>query len=550
MEPIFCPTTPFTLTHIIDVSFAPRMLFYSYLPIVATAVILGFFVVLKNRKSPLTKTFLGVTLTFALLVANELAQWIIVNGRLVLFSWHLTALLQIGMVTLLYRFVYIFLNKEDLGFNQKALLALSALPVIASLGTTLNISSLDLSGCEGVNGYLWSYVYILEIVLGTIAVFMCIKKYRGLPAKTKTKEQAGVLACGTALFFVFFLTPTIAGDSLLFYEFNLIGPLGMLFFLATITYMMVRFGTFNIKLLATQALVWALWAMIGAILFVAQTDATRIVTATTEAIAVVFGIMLIKTVRKEVAQREELQQLTQELAQKNQKLQELDVQKSQFLSFASHDLKSPVNVIKQFASLILDKTYSTPEKIMETAQKIKSNAERAVGLVDDFLDLRRLEDGKMEYAFEKKNVVTLVHDIVEDFKVLAKQQKNIDVIFTSTRNEVLANLDVSRFSQVIQNLLSNSLKYTELGTIAVNIKDEQSTALIEVKDTGIGMSAELIPTLFEQFHRAPGVAKKIQGTGLGLYISKQIVLGHGGEIWVSSEGAGKGSSFFVRIKKA
>jgi signal transduction histidine kinase len=84
----------------------------------------------------------------------------------------------------------------------------------------------------------------------------------------------------------------------------------------------------------------------------------------------------------------------------------------------------------------------------------------------------------------------------------------------------------------------------------VNIKDEQSTALIEVKDTGIGMSAELIPTLFEQFHRAPGVAKKIQGTGLGLYISKQIVLGHGGEIWVSSEGAGKGSSFFVRIKKA
>lgn len=528
----------------------PRILFYSHFTAVISALTVGVYVFLKNRKQITTKFLLLLFFLFSLWAMVDVALWATNRTDFVIFGWSLQILIEPLLYVVAFYLFYAFVKGGLPSFKKNVIVGVILLPLIGLIPTPLSLRGVLIAYCDAVEGPIaLYYAYAVEIIFIFSILFASFKGIRKSSSDIDKKKIA-YFAVGVITFLLAFTSGNIIGSITEDWEIAQYGLFGMPIFIALLGYLIVRFKVFKVKVIATQALIWSLWIMIGAILFVAQTNATRIVTAATEVLAIIFGIMLIKSVKREVAQREELQQLTQELAQKNQKLQELDVQKSQFLSFASHDLKSPVNVIKQFASLILDKTYSTPEKIMETAQKIKSNAERAVGLVDDFLDLRRLEDGKMEYAFEKKNVVTLVHDIVEDFKVLAKQQKNIDVIFTSTRNEVLANLDVSRFSQVIQNLLSNSLKYTELGTIVVSIKDEQSTALIEVKDTGIGMSAELIPTLFEQFHRAPGVAKKIQGTGLGLYISKQIVLGHGGEIWVSSEGAGKGSSFFVRIKKA
>jgi signal transduction histidine kinase len=366
------------------------------------------------------------------------------------------------------------------------------------------------------------------------------------------RRKVGIMIIGIILFLLTFSWGNIVGTLSDGTDWRLPqwGLFGMPVFIGLLAYLIVRFKAFNIKAFATQVLVWALWIMIGAILFVAKTDATRIITSVTELLAIVFGIMLIKTVRKEVLQREQLQKLTNELASKNQKLQELDAVKSQFLSFASHDLKSPMNIIKQFSSLILDKTYATPEKVMETVSKIKLNAERGIRLVEDFLDFRKIEEGKMEYNFEKKNLVEVVRGLTDDFAVMAKAQKNIAVNFTSKQQAIPVMLDLTRFNQVIQNLLSNSLKYTEQGSISVSINEEQNTALISVSDTGLGINPEILPTLFEQFHRAPGVAKKINGAGLGLYISKQIVLGHGGEIWASSEGEGKGSTFFVRVKKS
>jgi signal transduction histidine kinase len=552
MPPLFCSDSTPSFLAFFDLSIAPSLLFYTYFPVIIIALIFGFTIFRKNRKNLLNRLLFLINLFFGLWVIDVFVLWIAAYNDAIMFGWQITPALEILLFVSAIYFTYVFTDRNHSDITNRLKLVFLGIitAVFLLLPTELNTFGYDINNCEAVLGLLWTALYTFEILtLGWIAV-ICLHRYKKIHPKDPFRKQIKYLATGILSFLFLFLASNVAGEALGLQQISFVGSLGMALFLGLLVLMIVKFKTFNIKLLATQALVWSLWIMIGAILFVAQTDTTRIVTAATEVLAIAFGIMLIKSVKREVMQREQLQKLTSELAAKNQKLQELDVQKSQFLSFASHDLKSPVNVIKQFASLILDKTYSTPEKIMETAQKIKNNAERAVGLVDDFLDLRRLEDGKMEYSFEKKNLVALIHDITEDFKVLAKQQKNIDVVFTTTRNEIFANLDVSRFSQVIQNLLSNSLKYTESGTITVRVNDEQATALIEVHDTGMGMSAELIPTLFEQFHRAPGVAKKIQGTGLGLYIAKQIVLGHSGEMWAASEGPGKGSSFFVRVRKA
>lgn len=231
-------------------------------------------------------------------------------------------------------------------------------------------------------------------------------------------------------------------------------------------------------------------------------------------------------------------------------LKELNQQKSEFLSFASHDLKSPIALMKQYATLIYDGTYKEPTKVNETLLKIKTTADRAVNMVNTFLDLRKIEEGKMEYNFEKRNIVELVSGITGDFALLAKQQKNIEVSFNSSSPDIQVTLDTNTLRQVLQNFLDNSLKYTEQGWIKVEVTAEQKTVLIKISDSGLGMDKELLPVLFEQFRRDPGVAKKIQGTGLGLFISKQIVQSHHGDTWAESEGKGKGSQFYIRLPKA
>jgi signal transduction histidine kinase len=329
-----------------------------------------------------------------------------------------------------------------------------------------------------------------------------------------------------------------------------------------LAYIIVKFKTFNIKVIATEALIWALWILIGSILFVAQTPATKVVTAITEVIAVVFGFILLNSVRREVEQREKLEVLSNELKSANDRLEILDQQKTQFVSFASHDLKSPINIIKQFASLIADGTYKEPAKVAETVLKIKSTADRATQMVDDFLDIRKIEEGKMDYNFEKKDIVSFVKGICEDYAPVAKAQKNIVISFIpatskSPAGSIMINMDSTRLRQVFQNYLNNSVKYSNANNpgenkswIKVMVTEEQSTVLITIKDSGMGINPEILPTLFEQFHRDKKTVKKIQGTGLGLYISKQIVHGHGGETWAESEGVDKGSIFYVRLKKA
>jgi len=265
----------------------------------------------------------------------------------------------------------------------------------------------------------------------------------------------------------------------------------------------------------------------------------------------VIGIGLYISQRRKMGQAlKERFAINEQMYLMAKQLRDLNQQKSEFLSFASHDLKSPIALIKQFASLIYDGTYQEPVKIRETVGKIKMTADRAVNMVNTFLDLRKIEESKMEYNFETKNIVEFISGVTSDFALLAKQMKNISVSFESASPEVIASIDTNTFRQVVQNFLDNSLKYTESGWIKVQVSGEQKTVIIKVSDSGLGIDKDLLPVLFEQFRRDPGVAKKIQGTGLGLFIAKQIVIAHHGETWAESEGKGKGSQFYIRLLKA
>ena len=212
-------------------------------------------------------------------------------------------------------------------------------------------------------------------------------------------------------------------------------------------------------------------------------------------------------------------------------------------------MKSPLAVIKGYAGLILDGSYGKiPQAVAETVLKIKNSSDQMIALVNNLLDLRKIEECRMEYAPEEVEISKFVSDVVEGLRPLAEAKK-LTLSFVSSAEGLRTRIDKQKFFQVIQNFVDNSIKYTESGFVRVEVApiDDKKNVRISISDSGRGMSQELIANLFTQFSRDPSVKKIIQGTGLGLYIAKQIVIAHAGRVWAESVGEGKGSTFSVSI---
>ncbi|MBI3589402.1 MAG: HAMP domain-containing histidine kinase [Candidatus Liptonbacteria bacterium] len=262
-----------------------------------------------------------------------------------------------------------------------------------------------------------------------------------------------------------------------------------------------------------------------------------------------FGILLIKSVLKEVEQREELQKLSEQLKKANTELESLSRFKTQILSFASHQIKAPLAVIKQFATILMEGLYGpVSDKVKETLGKMKNSADELIDLINTLLDLRKVEEGKMDYKFETVKLKDLVQKVFDGLKIQADAKK-LEFNFTSG-TEASVSADPQKLKQVFQNLAENAIKYTPQGFVKLETKEEGGYAIFSVADSGLGIGQNLLPHLFDQeFVRDERVKREIKGTGLGLYIAKSIITGHGGTIWAESPGEGKGSTFYVKLRK-
>jgi signal transduction histidine kinase len=233
----------------------------------------------------------------------------------------------------------------------------------------------------------------------------------------------------------------------------------------------------------------------------------------------------------------------------NERLQELDRLKSQFLSFASHQLKTPLTAIKWQAELLLGGPAQTvPPDMIHGLQDIERSADNLMLMVNDFLDLRRIEEGRMEYAFERVDAVSVIRQAVERIRPIAVHKK-LSLTVEAPDAPCVIRLDAGKLEQVVRNLVDNAIKYTDTGSVVVRIGCDDATLTVSVKDTGRGMHPSIIPKLFGQFVREPGTEKVIEGTGLGLHIAKRIVEAHHGSISAHSDGPGTGSTFSFSLPK-
>ena len=247
-----------------------------------------------------------------------------------------------------------------------------------------------------------------------------------------------------------------------------------------------------------------------------------------------------------------LRELTARLEAANERLQELDTLKSEFVSIAGHQLRAPLTVIKGYVSLILEGTIQgASDAVKDALGKVMFSTEQLIKLVSGLLDLSRIESGKIKYEMTEGNLAAIVTEVADKFKAHAKK-KGIELVFKNHAGEARFMFDQDKIREAVVNYLDNAIKYSEKGRIVITLdtigSGMDSRVRLSVKDAGLGMKPEEISKLFGKFARLEEAkTTDPNGMGIGLYFVKKIITDHGGRVWAESEGIGKGSTFFMEL---
>ncbi|MEI7719733.1 MAG: HAMP domain-containing sensor histidine kinase [bacterium] len=241
--------------------------------------------------------------------------------------------------------------------------------------------------------------------------------------------------------------------------------------------------------------------------------------------------------------------LYEALGRANVQLAALDKQKSEFLSIASHQLRTPLTAIKWSASAILEKTYGeVPPDLRAPIQTIFDESVLMATFINDYLNISRIEQGRMEYHFAPIDMTETLQTVVSEMHpgVVAK---GLTFEATIASEKMMVWGDAGKLIQIFTNIIDNAVKYTPSGSITLSAKKVGSdTVRVEIHDTGIGITQETLHTLFDKFARGKNANDvNSAGSGLGLFVARTFVEAHKGRVWPESAGEGKGTTFVIEL---
>lgn len=533
--------------------------------VIATIGTLGYMVHYSDRSSATGKAFLFFSLiTIFWGIANYMsyqaksAEDALLLTRIVisLAAWHAFSL---------FHFIYVY-PRQIVALGKKYKFILIPSVTVTSI---LNLTPFVFSGIQTMANHGSSLVIVKPGTLVFLALivfltggilFNSILHIR--KAGPENRRPAIIIFFGILLTFALlaifnFTLPT-------FFENTRYIPYGAAFILPIIiltSYAILRHKIFNVRVFATGLITTILSILTFFEVLFATSPELFLIKSIIFVLVLVFGVLLISVVQKEIEQREEIRKLADELAAtnvelevSNERLRILDQRKSEFVSIASHQLRTPVTAIKGYSSLLLEDAYGVlTDKIKDPISKIFFSSQRLVLMINDFLNVSKIEQGSMTYTFVPLDIKKMVTELVEDFHVVAGEKK-LDLATDIPEGEnfyVVA--DEGKIRQIISNLIDNSIKYTPKGSVRLILskeleKGETGMIHLQIKDTGIGLSQDDIHHLFGKFTRgAEGAKVNTTGSGLGLYVAKKMMEEHKGNIWVDSEGKGKGSVFSIEL---
>ena len=514
------------------------MKFFALSGLINAIAALGFGLIIasKDRKSRNARLFFALTFSIALWSAGYW-QWLSATSEISALFW--VRILTIGSFFVPVFYYHWVLDVLNAAKKRTPALILKLAYITAFILAILSPTSAVIQGLRPKLVFLFwpdpGVLYGVGIATLFFALIaytlrLLVQYYRHGPVEGRGKLFIIILGSvlgfggGATNYFLWYNIPILPYGNFIVALFP--------FFLG---YAVLRHNLFNTKILAAEFLTFIIWVAVFIRVMLASSFGDRLQEIGLLALVMILNVFLIRSVLK--------------LDATNDKLKELNQQKTAFLSFASHQVKAPITTIRGCASMIQDGSYgAVTDQTKEAASKIMEIGSQMTSMVDDFLNLRKIEEGKMEFKMSALDLVALIESVVDNLQLLAKA-KNLKLTMERSiaiPESLTITGDTVKLRQVFQNLIENAIKYTDKGFVKVSLQSRGGGGVsVSVQDSGRGIPPEVLPRLFEQFYR--GSAGSIQGSGLGLFIAREIVKAHGGDIVAESEGEGKGSVFKVEM---
>lgn len=522
--------------------------------VIALSLYWGLWVYFKNSEKKQNKIFLLLCVSFSLWPMFGYLTFFSTNKEMSLL-WVRMAYASAAFFLLVFFHFFIYFFKEHKKYKfLKYFTNIGVIwLVLLSLSTNLIIKDIEITSrgsrpLFGIGAYFF-YGFCLIIFL-----FVFHRFYVNYIIATKNQRKriqyflvgALILILLNIIFNIFI--PVVYGT----YDFHQVGNYAPILFIGFTAYAIVKQELFGIKVALTGLFV----GLIGILLFLDLLIFTdllwmKVVKIITLVIYFLFGYSLIKSITREIKQKEKLEKLTKKLEENNEKLLKLDKVKTEFISIASHQLRTPLTAIKGYISMIAEGTYGKiPKEARGKLENVTLSNERLIKLVNDLLSVSRIETGKIELDPKEEDLERMVTQIIDELKINA-EKKGLYLKFKKPKKKLPEiMLDEGKLRQVILNLIDNSIKYTLEGgiTISLDRSEDEKNAMIKMADTGEGMDEEELSKVFASFSRGQaGNQLSTEGAGLGLFIARKFIEMHRGKIWAESEGKKKGTQFYIQL---
>ncbi len=523
-------------------------------------LMLFFIIIFNNKNTRNSYYFSGFIISMFIWVTTTLFYYLL-SGEALLIN---TRLIYFAPPFIPY-FMILFIEtfpKEKFSYSKKIMILFFIIPFLTSVialipGAVINSVTVTENGLKVIQYGPLYFLYFIQIALYFIAVtYLMIRKYFILKGIYRSQVEGIflVLLIGSIVGVITDLIMPTYGNFTLFW----VGSFYSGYLAISAFYGIIRYGLFDIKVVFSQFITFFLWLFMVVKIIFNQSSTDRLIDIILLFLIIISGYLFIKTVKKEITLREkddilvtDVTVLNQKLEKTNTQLKELDLKKSEFISLATHQLRAPLTAMKGYSSMILDGTFGEIKNpgIEDAVNKISRSTIDLTMIVEDYLNISRIEQGNMRYYFSVIDLVYIIKNIIENVKNLAERKGLIINFNYDSSMEYKVEVDEGKIKQVFLNIIDNAIKYTPEGQINIFIsKTKNNNVLVKIEDTGVGISPEILPSLFNKYIRAPESSSiNMLGTGLGLFVAGQILKGHNGRAWAESQGKDKGSKFYIEL---
>ncbi len=515
-----------------DNVFAP-LIYYSHLAAFAASLLVGIFIFINGRKNLANNALFAMVLFFAGWILSDLVLWATEIPSYTIFFWSLINLFEPLVYYFAFYFAYVFLKNRDLSLRMKILSFLPMLPIIFLTPTPFSILGYDITNCDraAVEGVLAFYGYAVEVLYTLISAMVILNHAE---KHKEERKKSLILLFGIIFFLLSFSLGNIVESLTENWYIGQIGLLGAPVFAGALAYLIVRYQSFNIKLLSAQGLIAAIWVMTLSLLFIRHIENVRFVVFATLVLITILGNQLIKSVKREVALREEL-----EVA---------NVGQANLLHIINHQIKGYLTKARLvFDDLLHDEGHRLTGSARPMIEQGFASVTEGVNFVQNFLNASNIEKGTFTYDMKPVDFRSIVEAEADKLKS-AMLEKGLEFSLNVLDGDYKMTGDKAQLGQAVKNLIDNSMRYTPHGTVNLQLTTNNGKILFKIQDTGVGISEELRPKLFTKGGRDKDSQKvNVNSTGFGLAFVKGVAEAHKGRVWATSPGVSRGSTFCMEL---